>query len=255
MIAKTHAALRRAHLVVAPIVFTLALGACGDSSDNDSTPPPGVPMTPPPPATPPSPPPSPPPAAGPRNVSACLSQAIPGTSNAAAGGVPFTAVSLVLPDTLKLDFSRPAGFPNGRGFDDPVIDITLAVLLLKFPPHNAGTLVGVLNPPSDNTLLPVFPFIGLANGGQPGPGTGTTFNFRTDPISSYTRVDRMGLPAVATALIGTSLKNAYNDANPSDDVAGTFVGGPDGIVQQLTNLHNALADDLIAAGLTPCSTP
>ena len=49
---------------------------------------------------------------------------------------------------------------------------------------------------------------------------------------------------------GTATKNAYNDANPSDDVANTFV--PE-IVAELTKLHNGLADDLIALGLAPCS--
>ena len=81
--------------------------------------------------------------------------------------------------------------------------------------------------------------------------------FVQDPFTAFTRVDRNGMPAVAVALIGGAtpadrpLKDRYNDANPSDDVAGVFV--PD-IVNQLTLLHNALADDLIALGLRVCST-
>ena len=70
--------------------------------------------------------------------------------------------------------------------------------------------------------------------------------------SAYVRVDRMGMPAVATALIGSDTKNAYNDANPADDVAGVFV--PE-LSEQLTGLTNALADDLLDAGLTPCAKP
>jgi hypothetical protein len=58
------------------------------------------------------------------------------------------------------------------------------------------------------------------------------------------------MPAVATALIGSDQKIAYNDANPADDAAGTFV--PE-LVKQLTGLTNALADDLVGAGLTPCA--
>jgi len=174
----------------------------------------------------------------------CLTQVIPGTGGA-------SPASLVLPDTVKLNFGVASGFPNGRQLNDPVIDVTLAVLLLDMTRHSPATFAAIpLNPGVDNTLLASFPFLGLANGGQPGAGTGTAFNFRTDPASAYVRVDRMGQPAVATALIGSSLKNAYNDANPADDVAQTFV--PE-IAARLTALHNALADDLIALSLTPCS--
>ena len=60
-----------------------------------------------------------------------------------------------------------------------------------------------------------------------------------------------GPPAVATAVIRGPMKNAYNDAGPAEDIAGVFV--PE-IVAELTNLHNALADDLIALGLKVCST-
>jgi Domain of unknown function (DUF4331) len=66
--------------------------------------------------------------------------------------------------------------------------------------------------------------------------------------ASYHRIDRMGMPAVATALI-TSKQN-YNEANPIDDAAGNFV--PE-IVDHLTALHNALDDDLTALGLTPAT--
>lgn len=66
--------------------------------------------------------------------------------------------------------------------------------------------------------------------------------------ASFTRIDRMGMPAVATALI--SSKDAYNAANPTNDAAGTFVGE---IVDHLTTLHSALDDDLTAAGLTPAT--
>jgi hypothetical protein len=72
--------------------------------------------------------------------------------------------------------------------------------------------------------------------------------FATDDPSAYTRVDRAGFPAVNTALI--SSKDAYNAADPADDIAGTFVGE---IVASLEFLHGALDDDLAAAGLTPCA--
>ena len=100
-----------------------------------------------------------------------------------------------------------------------------------------------------------FPYLAAAQGTPPLPsGPGRLWNFRTDPESAFVRVDRMGMPAVATALVGSSNKNAYNDDSPEQDVqgggkwAGEFAG-------QLTTLTNALADDLKAAGLTPCATP
>ena len=58
------------------------------------------------------------------------------------------------------------------------------------------------------------------------------------------------MPAVATALIRGPAKNAYNDANPSNDAASEFV--PE-ITAQLTALTNALADDLQGLSLTPCA--
>ena len=234
-------ALRRSLLVATPLALALLLPAC--SGGNSSNQPPPVAVVPAP--TPaPSPTPTPTPSPTGRDVSACLSQVIPGTGGA-------TPASLVIPDTVKLNFGLASGFPNGRQLNDPVIDITLAVLLLDMTKHSPALLAGLpLNPPADSTLLSTFPYFAPANGGQPSAGTGTAFNFRTDPASGYVRVDRMGQPAVATALIGTATKNAYNDANPSDDVANTFV--PE-IVAQLTLLHNGLADDLIALSLTPCS--
>ena len=238
----TSASLRRSALAVTPLALALGLAACGDNNNSAAVPPPVAVAPAPAPAPSPSPSPTPSPAS--RDVSACLSQVIPGTGGA-------TPASLVLPDTVKLNFAVASGFPNGRRLNDPVIDVTLAVLLLDMTRHSPGLLAGLpLNPPADSTLLTTFPFFAAANGGQPAAGTGTTFNFRTDPASSFVRVDRMGQPAVATALIGSAMKNAFNDANPSDDVANTFV--PE-IVAQLTALHNGLADDLIALGLTPCS--
>lgn len=79
-------------------------------------------------------------------------------------------------------------------------------------------------------------------------GQPTDFNFRTDAPDAYTRVDRMGMPAVSTALIQD--KNGYNDASPTDDVAGTYVSE---IVATLTAYHDALDDDLANASLVPCT--
>lgn len=181
------------------------------------------------------------------DVTPCLEQAIPGTG--------FTVAEAVVPDTLTLNFAVGAGFPNGRLLQDPVIDVTLAVIFLDLSVHSPAALATLpLNPSENDVAFPdSFPFLAAAQGSPPiaAPG-GASFTFRTDDPSTYVRVDRMGMPAVSTALIGTDRKTAYNDASPADDVAGKFV--PD-LSAQLTGLTNALADDLTDAGLTPCAKP
>lgn len=70
------------------------------------------------------------------NVDACVAQAAP----------------VILPDVIVYDFSQPEGFPNGRTYDDPVVDMILAAALLRISPngstpapHGLNSLVGVLN--------------------------------------------------------------------------------------------------------------
>jgi hypothetical protein len=62
---------------------------------------------------------------------------------------------VVLPDVLTYDPNAPVGWPNGRWFDDPVVDRLLAASLLKISgpaaPHDINTLVGVINPTKDDT--------------------------------------------------------------------------------------------------------
>lgn len=237
----THAistALRRA-LISAPLIATLGLlTACFDGDDESVPPDVGVMPTP-------TPTPTPTPSPVGFDVGPCLSQVVPGT-----GGV--TVAGAVVPDTLTLNLAANAGFPNGRLLADPVIDVTLAVIFLDLSRNGPGTLAGLpLNPRSNDVPLPNgFPFLAPAQGTQVMQSPGSGFSFRTDPASSYTRVDRMGMPAVATALIGSSQKVPYNDADPADDADGDFV--PE-LTAQLTGLTNALADDLVAAGLTPCA--
>jgi hypothetical protein len=73
------------------------------------------------------------------------------------------AAPLVIPDTLKIDVSQPAGFPNGRRLQDPVVDITLAVVLLDLtvPGQTAASLASLpLNPPeNDKPFLTDFPYV------------------------------------------------------------------------------------------------
>lgn len=84
------------------------------------------------------------------DISACVAQVAP----------------VVLPDVITFDFAAPAGWPNGRGFDDPVVDRLLAAALLRISgpgaPHNINTLVGVINPTIDETGTPspsTFPYL------------------------------------------------------------------------------------------------
>lgn len=72
------------------------------------------------------------------------------------------------------------------------------------------------------------------------------FDIAEDPASAYTRVDRLGMPGVATALITD--KDAYNAGDPTDD--GSFVAE---ITAAVETFHAALDDDVMGAGLTPCA--
>lgn len=107
-------------------------------------------------------------------------------------------------------------------------------------------------PTSNNTTTPTT----NNNTTTPGPDMGDDmggddpFVFRTDAPGDYQRVDRVGMPAVSTALIGADQKNAYNDAGPAEDANLDFAGE---IVAQLTTIHTLFDDDLAGLSLTPCS--
>jgi len=74
------------------------------------------------------------------------------------------------------------------------------------------------------------------------------FVFAENPPEEYARVDRMGMPAVATAVITS--KDMYNASNPTDDDMGAFLTE---ITTNVTGLHAALDDDLLGLELVPCS--
>ncbi len=78
-------------------------------------------------------------------------------------------------------------------------------------------------------------------------GLPTDYNFRDDPPTAYDQVDRVGMPAVSTALITS--KAAYNADSPANDA--TYAGE---IVASIAALHTALDDDITGATLTPCDT-
>jgi len=179
------------------------------------------------------------------NVQRCLQQQV-------APGV--TVANLVVPDTLTIHLDQPAGFPNGRRLTDPVIDLTLAAILLDLTKQPVTTFVDIpLNPASnDLPFRPAFPYLAAAQGTPPrSSGEGRNYNFRTDPASAYVRVDRMGMPAVATALIRSAQKTAYNDASPSDDVNFKFLAE---ITADLTEFTDQIGDQLTAKGLSLCAT-
>jgi hypothetical protein len=231
--------LRRATLATALVASLATLSGCFGGDDDDE------PIAMPPPTPTPTPTATPTPTSF--NVQRCLDQMIPGTG--------LTVAQAVVPDTLKLNLSAASGFPNGRRLTDPVIDVTLAVIFLDLTVHSPGALAGLpLNPPAnDRQFRSTFPYLASPQGSAPlADNTGTMFTFRSDPVSNYVRVDRMGMPAVSTALIGSSRKNIYNDTSPAGDATGAFV--PD-LRESLTTLTNALADDLTGANLTPCARP
>lgn len=222
--------------VLAPIIL---LSACG-GGDSTPTPTPTPAATP----TPSSAQPPAPPGAN-FDVLPCLYQtAVPGR----------TVADLVVPDSIQVDFNQPSGFPNGRRLSDPVIDITLAALFLDLKKEPVTRFVALpLNPPAnDLPFRSIFPYLAPAQGNPPlGPVMTSGFNFRTDAPSAYVRVDRMGMPAVATAVISSSTKTRFNDADPRDDANLVFL---DDIIYTLKGLTDALSDDLAGGGFQMCAT-
>ncbi len=177
------------------------------------------------------------------DVTPCLTQQVTATRKVA---------DLVVPDVLQLNLTAPQGFPNGRRLNDPVIDVTLAALFLDLKTHPADTFAKIpLNPSGPDVPQPAgFPYLAPAQGTTTVPGTGSGFVFRTDAPSAYTRVDRMGFPAVATALVRSAQKTAFNDDSPAVDVTGKWV--PE-FTADLTELTTALQDDFKALNLKGCA--
>jgi hypothetical protein len=74
---------------------------------------------------------------------------------------------VVLPDVITYDPNVPVGWPNGRHFDDPVVDRLLAASLLKLAgSQTINTLVGVIDPTIDETGTKspaTFPHLRAAN--------------------------------------------------------------------------------------------
>jgi hypothetical protein len=123
----------------------------------------------------------------------------------------------------------------------------------------AGWPLGIVDDMAGNTLECRIYHAGVAamdanthcpHAGPSGATVCGTVGYRTETADMYTRVDRMGMPAVSTALIGADSKNPYNDDDPAGDAAGTYV--PE-LADSNTALHVALNDDLTGLSLVPCS--
>jgi hypothetical protein len=76
------------------------------------------------------------------------------TSLAQAGPV-------IVPDTIKYDPSMATSYPNGRTLTDPVVDITLAAVLLDLGEHPLTAFADLpLNPPENDVAFEAeFPYL------------------------------------------------------------------------------------------------
>lgn len=243
---------RTATLPLLASALALTLSACGGVSRPSG----GTPT----PTATPAPTPAPTPTPTGTNITSvdplpCINQTIPTNINRSPAGTRI--IDLLIPDTIFIYPELTGGYPNGRMPNDPVIDITLGVALLNInaPGQNAASFAAIpLNPATnDEPLRPTFPFAGVARGTPPiDPGTGTNFAFDLSPISQYTQTDRMGRPAVATALILGPRKNAYNDGNVQADTSNTYAFD---LIEGLRVLAGQLDNDIRERGLIPCAVP
>ncbi len=228
---------------VVALCAALTLAACGGGAERAPGPPVAAPA------------PTPTPTAGALDVLPCTAQLLPANLNRAPAGTRI--IDLIIPDTLTIYPELDQAFPNGRQLADPVIDITLAVVLLDLtrPGQNAASFAAIpLNPAaSERPPRTTFPFAALPHGPPPlDAGNGTNFTFDLSPISQYVQVDRAGMPAVATALILGPRKNAYNDSNAQADTANAFTFD---LIEGLRVFATPLQDDIRNMGLTPCAVP
>ena len=195
--------------------------------------------------------PAPAPTATTLDVLPCINQTI------ALPGVPpgTRVIDLIIPDTITIWPDRPIGFPNGRLLSDPVIDLTLGVILLNInrPGQSAASFAAIPLDPPQSPRVPIaeFPFAAPPYGAPPlDSSAGTNFVFDTAPMSAYVQVDRMGMPAVATAIILGPRKNAYSDGNVQLDTANTYAFD---LIEGLRTFSEPLQDDLTARGLVSCA--
>lgn len=226
---------------IALVGAALALSACGGGGTRAPNAPVVVAPTP-----------TPTPTATTLDVLPCLNQTLNGIDRVPPGT---RVLDLVIPDTVTIYPDRPIGFPNGRLLSDPVVDITLAAILLDVnrPGQNVASIAAIpLNAPrATKPPLAEFPFANTPNDNPVlDAGNGTNFTFDTAPMSAYVQVDRMGMPAVATALVLSPRKDAYNDGNVLLDSASAYSFD---LIEGLRRFAEPLQDDLQARGLVSCA--
>lgn len=83
------------------------------------------------------------------------------------------AAGAIAPDTISLNLDAPDGWPNGRRYDDAVVDRLLAVALLDLRAATGQTIDTLAN-------LPLNPPGNDASAGNPSP---TTFPFLRIPVA------------------------------------------------------------------------
>lgn len=104
-----------------------------------------------------------------------------------------------------------------------------------------------------------------SNSGGGDGGGAAVVEVRSNPPSDYARVDRMGQPAVATALLrggGQPIRDSVPVNNNADNERDSFnQGDPAGdadfagaFIDTLIFVNNALADDLDNLGLSRCAS-
>jgi hypothetical protein len=188
------------------------------------------------------------------NVEPCFNQTV-------APGI--TVASLLTRDTLRLDMSKANGFPNGRRLQDPVIDLTLAYVFIDLSRHELDSLAKLaINPPTNADNFDAagnvigfktdFPYVNDPHGPPKPEGTGSNFNFRTNPASDFEIIDAMGNPAVATALVSQNIQPSFNQNTPAEYAAN---GGKylDHLKTQVTGLATLLKDDFQRLSFTTCA--
>ena len=82
---------------------------------------------------------------------------------------------VIVPDVVTFDLDRPTSWPNGRGFDDPVVDRLLALALIDLDVYDINLLWNLpLNPPGNegnrsDQSPGVFPYLRPAFPDPPSP--------------------------------------------------------------------------------------